>query len=199
MGRFLISKICYNKNLICLISKFPKSMPNLKISSISSSSTMSNLTRTLQKCFVKLRSSPPQVFLGKGVLKICSKFTGEDPHPIAISIKLQRNFIEIILRHGYFPVNLLQIFREPFYRNTYGGLLLEIISFAEDLELWKNGKWSATFSTCTLGINWKKYLFIFYVIVYLSLHEKCLNKEFFLIRISHIWTAYGHLLRRFTL
>ena len=69
------------------------------------------------------------MFLGKGVLKICSKFTGEDPHRIAISIKLQRNFIEIILRHGYFPVNLLQIFREPFYRNTYGGLLLETYFF----------------------------------------------------------------------
>ena len=25
------------------------------------------------------RSSPPEVFLGKGVLKICSKFTGEHP------------------------------------------------------------------------------------------------------------------------
>ena len=25
------------------------------------------------------RSSPPEVFLGKGVLKICSKFTGEQP------------------------------------------------------------------------------------------------------------------------
>ena len=24
-----------------------------------------------------LRSSPPEVFLGKGVLKVCSKFTGE--------------------------------------------------------------------------------------------------------------------------
>ena len=36
----------------------------------------------------KSRSSPPEVFLGKGVLKICSKFTGEHPCQNAISIKL---------------------------------------------------------------------------------------------------------------
>ena len=31
------------------------------------------------------RSSHPEVFLGKGVLKICSKFTGEHPCRSAIS------------------------------------------------------------------------------------------------------------------
>ena len=34
------------------------------------------------------RSSPSEVFLGKGVLKICSKFTGEHSCRSAISIKL---------------------------------------------------------------------------------------------------------------
>ena len=34
------------------------------------------------------RRSHPEVFLGKGVLKICSKFTGEHPCQSAISIKL---------------------------------------------------------------------------------------------------------------
>ena len=34
------------------------------------------------------RSSPPELFLGKGVLKICSKFTGEHPCRSAISVKL---------------------------------------------------------------------------------------------------------------
>ena len=70
------------------------------------------------------RSSPPEVFLGKGVLKICSKFTGEHPGWKAISIKLQSHFIEIKLRHGCSPVNLLHIFRTPFSKNTSGGLLL---------------------------------------------------------------------------
>ena len=34
------------------------------------------------------RSSRPDVFLGKGILKICSKFTGEHPCQSVISIKL---------------------------------------------------------------------------------------------------------------
>ena len=63
------------------------------------------------------RSSPPEVFLGKGVLKICSKFTGEiyrrTPMP-----KCDLNFIEIALRHECSPVNLLHIFRTPFPKNT---------------------------------------------------------------------------------
>ena len=69
-------------------------------------------------------SSHPEVFLGKGVLKICSKFTGEHPWQSAISIKLFCNIIEITLQHGYSPVNLLHIFRTPFLKNTSGRLLL---------------------------------------------------------------------------
>ena len=64
------------------------------------------------------RSSYPEVFLRKVILEICSKFTGEHPCRSAISIKLQSNFIEITLRHGCSPVNLLHIFRTPFYKNT---------------------------------------------------------------------------------
>ena len=60
----------------------------------------------------------------KGVRKICRKFTGEHPCRSAISIKLQSNFIEITLRHGCSPVNLLHIFKTPFLKNTSGGLLL---------------------------------------------------------------------------
>ena len=46
----------------------------------------------------------------KDVLKIYSKFTGEQPCRDVISKKLLYNFIEIILRHGCSPVNLLHIF-----------------------------------------------------------------------------------------
>ena len=35
------------------------------------------------------RNSPPEVFLGKGVQKICSRFTGEHTYRSGISIKLQ--------------------------------------------------------------------------------------------------------------
>ena len=44
------------------------------------------------------RSSPPQAFLGKDILKICSKFTGEQPYQSAISIKLLCNFKNLSLR-----------------------------------------------------------------------------------------------------
>ena len=40
------------------------------------------------------------------------------------SVLLQSNFIEIALRQGCSPVNLLHIFRTPFPRNTSEGLLL---------------------------------------------------------------------------
>ena len=72
------------------------------------------------------RSSHPEVFLGKGVLKICCKFTGEHPCRSVILIKLQSNVIEITLPHGYSPVNLLHTFRTPFLKNTSGWRLLII-------------------------------------------------------------------------
>ena len=73
------------------------------------------------------RSSPSEVFLGKGVLKICSKFTEEHPCRSVTSRKLLCNFIEIALWHGFSPVNLLHMFRTPFYKNTSGRLLLTLI------------------------------------------------------------------------
>ena len=72
------------------------------------------------------RSIPSEVIFGKGVLEICNKFTGENPHGSAISINLLSSFIEITLRHRCSPVNLLDIFRTPFYNNTSGGLLLDV-------------------------------------------------------------------------
>ena len=66
-----------------------------------------------------------EVFLGKDVLKICSTFTGEPPCRSVISIKLQSNFIEMTLRRGCCPVNLLYIFRKPFPKNISGQLVSE--------------------------------------------------------------------------
>ena len=72
------------------------------------------------------RSSLPEVFLWKGVLKTRIKFTREHPCRSATSIKLQNNFIEITLRHGCSPVNLLYILRTPFPKNTTEGLVLTL-------------------------------------------------------------------------
>ena len=73
---------------------------------------------------VMFKSSPPEVFPGKDVLKIRSKFTREHPCRSAISIKLLCNLIEITLRHGCSLINLLHIFRTTFPKNTSGLLLL---------------------------------------------------------------------------
>ena len=64
----------------------------------------------------KVKNSPPDVLLEKGVLKMCSKFTGEHPRRNAISMKLR---ILIALRHV-----CLLIFSEHLFKNTCGGLLL---------------------------------------------------------------------------
>ena len=68
-----------------------------------------------------ISSSHPEVFLRKGVLKICNKFTGENPCRSAISIKLLCNFIEITLPHGCSPVDLLHIFSQLFLRTPLHG------------------------------------------------------------------------------
>ena len=94
------------------------------------------------------RSSRTGVFLGTGVLVICSKFTGEHPCRSAVSIKLGKftgeqpcrrtmpcNFIEIALRRGCSPVNLLYIFRTSFPKNTFGRLLLNIYCMSDSMFL----------------------------------------------------------------
>ena len=80
--------------------------------------------RALSNIYGVARSSRSEVFLKQGILKISSKFTGDHPCRNAILIKLQSNFIEITLRHGCFPVNLLHVFRTPFLKNASGRLLL---------------------------------------------------------------------------
>ena len=90
----------------------------------------------MEKLIIKCRSSLPEVFLRKGILKICSKFTGENPCRSAILIKMLSNFIELAFWHGCSPVNLLQIFRTSFPKSTSGRLLLKILY----LEIWKYGK-----------------------------------------------------------
>ena len=74
--------------------------------------------------FYSFTSSRPEVFLKNAVLKIYSKFTREDPCRSATSIRFLGNFIEISLRHGCSPVNLMDIFKTAFAKKTSGRLLL---------------------------------------------------------------------------
>ena len=134
---FANAKKCFDKLWLkdCLIELY-----NLGYSP----STIRNLYETNKTLY---RSSRPEVFLKKGVLKICSKFIGEHPcrsvisikflfliicskftreYPCrsVISIKLLRNFIEIALWYGCSPINLMHIFRTPFLKNISGWLLI---------------------------------------------------------------------------
>ena len=54
-----------------------------------------------------IRSSSPEVFLVKGVLKICSKFTEEHPCRSVIPIKLQSNFTEATFLKSHFGMSVL--------------------------------------------------------------------------------------------
>ena len=89
----------------------------------------------------KNRSSRPEVFLGKGVLKICSKCTEEYLCRSAISVKLLCNFTEIELSHGCSPVNLNHIFRTPFLKNTSGRLLQEKLSHISWVRTYNSQDW----------------------------------------------------------
>ena len=93
------------------------------------------------------RSSHPEVFIGRGVLKICSKFTGEHPCLSVISIKLLCNFNETTHRHMCSPANFLHNFRTPFPKNNCGRLLLNI-TFLE----WS--QFVSNFSTISKSINY---------------------------------------------
>ena len=55
----------------------------------------------------KIQKQPSVGVLIKRCSENMSKFAGEHPRQSVISIKLQSNFIEIKLRHGCSPINLL--------------------------------------------------------------------------------------------
>ena len=59
---------------------------------------------------VGIRSSPSEMFLGKGVLRICRKSAGKDTCRSVISVRLLYKFIKIALRHGYSSVNFQNTF-----------------------------------------------------------------------------------------
>ena len=74
--------------------------------------------RFFQDGVLNYTSSCPEVVWRKGVLEICSKFTGEHQCRWVISIKLLCNFIEIPLWHGCSTVNLLYIFSKNLFLIT---------------------------------------------------------------------------------
>ena len=116
-----------------------------------------NLETNVQAWEVKIRSSRPDVFVEKGILKTCSKFTGEHPCRSAISIKLFCNSIEIASWHECSPVDLLNISRTPFRKNISGRLLLKSNRFwRSKTSKLKFTQWN--FSQACLSMNYEKFL-----------------------------------------
>ena len=73
---------------------------------------------------MSFKKQPFRGVLGKRCSENMQQIYRRTPMP-----KLQSTFIEIALRHGYSPVNLLHIFRAPFQQNTSEWLLLLFILF----------------------------------------------------------------------
>ena len=137
------------------------------------------------------RSSSPEVFLWKGVLKIRSKFMGEHPWWSVISIRLLCFFIEITLHYGCSPVSWLHIFRTHFHRKIPEGLLLVLPNLKRDnlnqiLEwyLWRGlylVKLQALKNELLLNTYFKEHLwwavyedFLYYAF-YISIHVKIIQ------------------------
>ena len=123
------------------------------------------------------RSSHPEVFLRKGVLKICSKFTGEQPSRSVISIKLKSNFVEITLQHVCSSVHLLHIFRAPFPKNTSGRLLLNITYLLIHF-FYSSCSGSSRMTNGSVLPKSYKYTTIIFPIVSNEFWQKCIYEQF---------------------
>ena len=77
--------------------------------------------------FPVCRSSHQEVFLGKGVLNICNKFTGEHPRESAISIKLLATLLKPHFGQGVL-MWICCIFSEHLFLRKW--LLLNMFTFA---------------------------------------------------------------------
>ena len=116
--------------------------------------------------------------LGKGVMKICSKFNAEQTCQSVISIKLLSNFIEITLRHGCSFVNLLHIFRAPFPKNTSRWLLIELTHF-QIFSLHSKSSCPEVFCEKAVLKNFAKFT------------EKCLCHSLFLSKVASLRPGTG--------
>ena len=110
-----------------------------------------------------------KLFLRKCVRKICSNFKGEHPCQSVISIKLLCNFIEITLRHGCPPVNLLHICIDNTCR----------VVFVEPTNIYIYGKKPISFSKSHFLLNEAK----------INLTKKIMFHEPFPFSIIFLWES----------
>ena len=78
-----------------------------------------------------IRSSHPEIFLGKGALKICSKFTGEHPCQSVILLKsVSATLLKSHFRMGVLLYISYKFSEHFFYKNISGGPLLLFLKTA---------------------------------------------------------------------
>ena len=94
-----------------------------------------------KNCLHRRPSTPCGKMTHKENLDQSKNYLWEHPQVLIIArgvwlwlLVKQSNFIEIALRHGCSPVNLLHISRTPFTKNTSRWLLLSIIAITEKKE-----------------------------------------------------------------
>ena len=84
------------------------------------------ITFEFKYCSKKIQKQPPRGVLRKRCFENVQQIYRRTPCQSTFSIKLLCNFIEIALRHGCSPVNVLHILRTPFNKNNSGRLPLYI-------------------------------------------------------------------------
>ena len=95
------------------------------------------------------RSSPPEVFLQKGVLKICTKFAEWHPWRSVISIMLQSNFFKITLQQKKTYERLLL-----FPLKSFPAFFIDCFRIQDSLEIKENS--TKPVDHCILGnITWR--------------------------------------------
>ena len=123
-----VFRAAHAKRRYLFVQKTALQMLGMTSQEISNPEKLYSIRISRNQYLYSYRSSRPEVFSRTGVLEICSKFTGIHPSRRVISIKLQSSFIEIALKHGCSPMNVLHIFRTSFPKNTSGRLLLVLFS-----------------------------------------------------------------------
>ena len=125
----------------------------------------------LEKCiplnwFLRIsfvRCSPPEVFLGKDVLKICCKFTRENKCRSVISIKLLSNFIEVTLRHRCSPEHFWRAASDLYLENFLPLFPSRSIFHTETKMYYQFLSFALAFFHLLMHQNWMKAMVTFLV------------------------------------
>ena len=107
----------------------------------------------LTHCLI-FKAAAQRCSLGKLFWKYATKSQENTNCRSAISVKQQKNFVEITLRHGCSPANLLHVFRTTFLKNLSGWLLLDICTSQASSTFSKMSFWDFPWVMLSHPSNW---------------------------------------------